>query len=147
MSQDNLDVVRRALGAHHSGNLEARIEALLDFWDPGCEYTSVMAALEPATYHGHDGMRRYLSDLAARWAEWRTEPEEVIAAGDKVFTRSKLTGRHVGRFFGIPPTGNQLTWYTNERWRVEQGKMKERWAVDDLVSLFSQMGVPMPTWQ
>jgi predicted ester cyclase len=79
--------------------------------------------------------------------EMKAEPAEVIAAGDKVFTRSKLTGRHVGMFFGIPPTGNQLTWYTNERWRVEQGKMKERWAVDDLVSLFSQMGVPMPTWQ
>ena len=29
---------------------------------------------------------------------------------------------------------------------MKDGKLVERWAVDDLVSVFSQMGVPMPSW-
>lgn len=79
--------------------------------------------------------------------EMKAHPEDVIEAGDKVFTRIKLTGRHVGKFFGVEPTGNALEWYTNELWRVEDGMMVERWAVDDLVSLFVQMGVAMPSWE
>ncbi len=101
MSQDNVEVVRRALEAHHSSNLEARIEALLDLWDPSCEYTSVMAALELATYHGHDGMRRYLGDLAARWAEWRTEPEEIFELdSETVFATIRFSA--VGKDSGVP---------------------------------------------
>jgi predicted ester cyclase len=79
--------------------------------------------------------------------EMKGSAEDVIEAGDKVFTRIKLTGRHVGTFFGVAPSGNALEWYTNELWRFENGKMVERWAVDDLVSLFVQMGVPMPSWE
>src|SRR5919108_1863347 len=101
MSRENVEVVRRGLEAHHSDKLEARIEELLDFWDPNCEYTSVMAALEPATYRGHDGIRRYLSDLSARWAEWRAEPEEVFEIGpDKVF--ATLRFHAVGKDSGVP---------------------------------------------
>ncbi|RKH12584.1 hypothetical protein D7V97_08075 [Corallococcus sp. CA053C] len=72
--------------------------------------------------------------------------EHVVEAGDMLFTHVKLTGKHVGPFFGIEPTGNALAWYTNELWRMKDGKLVERWAVDDLVSVFSQMGVPMPSW-
>jgi len=73
-------------------------------------------------------------------------PEEIVAAGDKVFTRIKLTGRHVGKFLGLAPTGKQLLWYTHESWRVADGKFVERWAVDDLLSLVGQLGAPVPGW-
>lgn len=79
--------------------------------------------------------------------EMIAHPEEVVQADDKVFTRIKLTGRHVGRFLGIDPTGNEVEWYTNELWRVEDGKMVERWAVDDLFGLVAQMGVELPAWE
>jgi predicted ester cyclase len=73
-------------------------------------------------------------------------PEEVVAAKDRVFTRIKLTGRHVGKFLGLAPTGRRLEWYTHETWRVEDGKFVERWAVDDLLSLVGQLGAPVPGW-
>ena len=79
--------------------------------------------------------------------EMKAIPEDVVATEDKVFTRIKLTGKHVGTFLGIPPTGNSVAWYTHELWRVENGKFVERWAVDDLLSLLGQMGVPLPSWQ
>ncbi|HEY3611183.1 MAG TPA: ester cyclase [Pseudonocardiaceae bacterium] len=72
--------------------------------------------------------------------------ERVVAAGDEVFTRIRLTGKHTGTFLGVPASGNQLDWYTHELWRIENGRFVERWAVDDLLTLVSQLGVPMPTW-
>jgi ketosteroid isomerase-like protein len=101
MSRQNVDVVRQAIEAHRSDDLEARIEALVAFWDPSCEYTSVVAALEPHTYRGHDGIRRYVSDLADRWAEWRSEAEEVFEVGpDTVFATVRF--RALGKDSGVP---------------------------------------------
>ena len=100
-----MEIVRGSLAAHHSGDVEARAEELLAFWDPNCEYTSVMAALEPATYRGHEGMRHYLSDLGERWAEWRAEPEEVFEIGpDAVFASFRFHA--VGKDSGVPVEGH-----------------------------------------
>jgi predicted ester cyclase len=72
--------------------------------------------------------------------------DDIVATGDKAFTRITLTGRHVKEFLGVPPTGNRLEWVTHELWRAEHGLMVERWAVDDLLTLLHQMGVAMPLW-
>jgi len=63
-----------------------------------------------------------------------------------VYTLIKLTGRHVGRFLGLEPTGNNVLWYTHEIWRFVDGRFTERWAVDDLLSLVSQLGFKTPGW-
>jgi predicted ester cyclase len=78
--------------------------------------------------------------------DMRATPEEIVGVGDKVFTRIRLTGRHVGAFLNVAPTGKPVDWYTHELWRVENGKFVERWAVDDLLSLLGQIGLPLPTW-
>jgi ketosteroid isomerase-like protein len=104
MSQENVDVVREAIESHRSDYLEAddreaRIEAVLGLWDPSCEFTSVMAAVEPNTYRGHDGLRRYLNDLADSWEEWQNEVEEIFDVGsDTVFAtiRSRVIGKGSG---------------------------------------------------
>ena len=99
MSRENVEVVRELVEAHRSDELESRIDANVALWDPSCEYTSVTAVVEPRTYRGHDGIRRYLGDLAERWAEWRTDVEEVIDAGpDTVLAtiRFRAVGKHSG---------------------------------------------------
>ncbi len=101
MSRENVEIVRQAIEANNRSDDEARIEALLALWDPSCEYTSVIAALEPHTYRGHDGIRRYVSDLAERWAEWRSEVEDVIEVGsDTVVVSIRFSA--VGKDSGVP---------------------------------------------
>jgi predicted ester cyclase len=78
--------------------------------------------------------------------DMRAEPEAVVAAGDLVFTRVKLAGRHVGTFLGLEPTGAPLSWYTHELWRIREGCFAERWAVDDLLTLLRQAGAQLPVW-
>lgn len=94
------------------------------------------------------GLEVYRRNLAAVTTalDMRAEPESVVGAGDLVFTRVRLTGRHVGTFLGLAPTGAALCWYTHELWRTRQGRFVERWAVDDLLTLVRQTGFPLPAW-
>jgi ketosteroid isomerase-like protein len=78
MPQENVEIVLQAIEANRSDDLEATVKALVALSDPSIEYTSVMAAVESNTYRGHDGIRRYVSDLADYWEEWRLEAEEVF---------------------------------------------------------------------
>ncbi|MBA2763668.1 MAG: nuclear transport factor 2 family protein [Thermoleophilaceae bacterium] len=101
MSQENVEIVRQVVEANRSDDLvEARIEAdIVALWDPSCEWTRVTAAVDPQIYRGHDGLRRYFSDMADSWAEWRNELEEVFEVGtDTVVAvvRSRLTGKASG---------------------------------------------------
>jgi ketosteroid isomerase-like protein len=96
VSQENVEVVRRAIEANRSDDVEAVVEALVAISDPSIEYTSVMAAVESTTYRGHDGIRRYVSDLADSWGERRMEAEEVFEVdGDTVVAvfRTHTVGR------------------------------------------------------
>jgi len=90
----------------------------------------------------------YKRNLAAviNATEMKAHIDDIVAAGDKVFTRITLTGRHVGDFLGVPASGNPLEWVTHELWRAKDGRMVERWAVDDLLTLLHQMGVKLPLW-
>jgi ketosteroid isomerase-like protein len=99
MSQENVEVVRRVIEANRSDDIEAGIETLVALSDPGAEFTSVVAAVEPETYRGHDGIRRYYRELADSWAEWHMEVEEVVDVGrDTVFVAfgTHLVGAHTG---------------------------------------------------
>jgi ketosteroid isomerase-like protein len=101
MSRENGEIVRRAIEANTSDDHEARTEAFVALWDPSCEYTSVIAALEPSTYRGHDGIRRYVSDLAERWAEWRSEVEDVFEVDPETVVVS-FRFSAVGKDSGVP---------------------------------------------
>ena len=92
-----------------------------------------------------DAYKRNLAAVIAA-TEMVARIDDIVATGDKAFTRITLTGRHVGEFFGVPPTGNRLEWVTHELWRAENGKMVERWAVDDLLTVLHQIGVVLPMW-
>jgi ketosteroid isomerase-like protein len=99
MSRENLEIVRRVIEAHRSDDLEAAKEAFVALWDPSCEYIRVTAALEPQTYRGHDGIRRYLRDMADDWEEWRAEADEILDLDqDTVVATARFhaTGKHSG---------------------------------------------------
>jgi ketosteroid isomerase-like protein len=99
MSQENVEVVRRILEANRSDDLEAAVQVAISLSDPSVEFTSVMAAVRPETYRGHEGIRRYFSEMAESWEEWRLETEEVFDAGPDTVVAvfgSRLIGRGSG---------------------------------------------------
>lgn len=119
--------------------------AFLEAFNDG-RYHDVRALIAPGFRDHHpgfdiDGADSYLEALrtAHETLEIHGELAEVLTDGDRVVTRVRLTGRHVGTVFGIPATGRSVAWETIEVWRVAGGLLAERWAVDDLLGLRGQI--------
>jgi pimeloyl-ACP methyl ester carboxylesterase/predicted ester cyclase len=66
---------------------------------------------------------------------------DVVAEGESVMAWVRCTGRHVGEFAGIPPTGREFAFEAMHRYRVEDGVIREHHAVRDDLALFRQLGL------
>src|SRR6266705_2371602 len=74
------EALRKAYAAFNRNDIAATVEA----FDPQIEWTEPAEFPGGGTYHGHEGVKAYLSQSRARWAEGRSEPERFIVAGDKI---------------------------------------------------------------
>ncbi len=110
------------------------------------DYEEITRVIGPSFEDHHPGfevhgLEAYQAALRAAHdaLHLKGELEEAIAVDDKVITRCRLTGKHVGTIMGMPPTGKRVTWSTTEIWRVANGQLVERWAQDDLHGLLEQL--------
>lgn len=71
--------------------------------------------------------------------------DQIYAAdGGKVVIHITFSGHFVGSFFGQQPTGVPVSWTSIEVYRIENGKIMERWVQADTTGLMHQLGVPLP---
>jgi ketosteroid isomerase-like protein/rhodanese-related sulfurtransferase len=96
MSEENVEVVRRAIEAYGREGLDG----VLRYYDPEIEWTSTGGYIERATYRGHDGLRRYLGTMEEEFNDLRIEPVELIDAGEQVISSVRFTGQ--GKASGAP---------------------------------------------
>jgi steroid delta-isomerase-like uncharacterized protein len=101
---------------------------------------------EPGQEPGLDGVKKMFAGWVEAIPDFRLEPELVVAEGDLVCARVRMTGTHRGPFNGIPATGRTLDTAGFDWIRIKDGKVAERWGVFDTVGMLSQLGaVPGPT--
>jgi steroid delta-isomerase-like uncharacterized protein len=67
--------------------------------------------------------------------------EDVIAEGDKVVSRTTVTGTHRGEYRGLPPTGKSITYDEIFIFRFAGGRIAEIWGVVDVFAQMNQLGV------
>jgi ketosteroid isomerase-like protein len=93
---DNVEIMRRGYEAFAARG----VDGFLEFIHPEFELVTPPAlALEPQTYRGHEGVRRYFESFYDAVDEIRVEPDEFIPVGEKVIVPFRLTTR--GRTSGI----------------------------------------------
>src|SRR5687767_5519105 len=63
----------------------------------------------PGLPPGREGWNLNRKLLRAGFPDGRWTEEDMIAEGDLVASRYVFRGTHQGEFFGIPPTGRQVT--------------------------------------
>jgi ketosteroid isomerase-like protein len=67
---------------------------------PEIEWSTTDPAIERATYHGHDGVRRFFGSFDDQCDDLRFDVEELIDAGDQVIVTIRIGGR--GKASGAP---------------------------------------------
>ena len=110
MSEENLEVIRRALAAFKAGDMTRMIA------DMHPEVVTARAEPDAATWHGPEGFLEALADWTEGFDEWTFEITEMIDSGDHVFTRTAQTA--VGAESGVPVRGEFLMVYTFAQGKV-----------------------------
>lgn len=103
MSQENVDLVRRALMAWQSGAVGEMDELVA----PDAEWRpSPLSHASREVYVGPAGIREWASEMVARHTEIRNEIDEVRELGDRIL----VLGRVLELVDGQPRLDAQLAW-------------------------------------
>jgi ketosteroid isomerase-like protein len=96
VSQNNVDAANRILFAV----AQRELEALLAMADPEVRWQSFFAALsEDGEYHGHDGLRKYMSDLHETFEYLHPEVRDMLDADNLVVGLGTI--RYRGKGSGV----------------------------------------------
>ena len=93
LSRQNVDTVRGILEAFNRGDMHG----FLDMCDPDIEWDLSQRLIDPESYRGHEGIKKFLEQLLDAWEEAPLmEAEELIDAGDQVVAFVRVHGRGKG---------------------------------------------------
>jgi steroid delta-isomerase-like uncharacterized protein len=134
MSEENKELVRRVEAAWESGALDQ----LDDFFAPD----AVSHAAVPRLPQGLAGWKQAHRQMLAAVPDRRVTIEDMIAEGNKVVVRARLTGtnRTGLPWANVPPNGNRIDMQYITIYRIEDGRIAECWAINDMATLTRQIG-------
>jgi uncharacterized protein len=90
---NNADLLRRGFEAFERDG----IDALLEYIHPDFEgIASPELATEPGVYRGHEGVRQWFAGFEGFMDDVHFEPDEFLAAGDRVLVGARLVARGMG---------------------------------------------------
>ena len=88
-----------------------------------------------------EGSKQQLAAFLGGFPDGRFTIDDMIAEGDQVVTKKTLRGTHTAEFFGIPPTGREVTLQYVDIMRLRDGRVTEHWLSMDQLSFMQQLGV------
>jgi uncharacterized protein len=78
--QTAIAALRGAYAAFNRGDVDAALEPL----DDQIEWTEPVEFPDGGTCHGREGVKGYLTQSRAAWAEVSSQPERFLIAGDRI---------------------------------------------------------------
>lgn len=133
MSEENKALVRRIVDeAWNEGKLEVIDEAFASDYQ---EHTP-----RPGRELGIEGYKGGITVMRAAFPDLFLDVHEVIAEHDRIALRYTLRGTHDGELMGIPPSGKRVSSDGMVFARFDNGKVVERWGVQDMLTLLQQVG-------
>lgn len=94
----------------------------------------------PQQSQGVDGLKQRASMVRAAFNPHFTL-EHVIAQGNKVAVMWSNRGTHVGEWFGVPPTGQNVTAHGVDIHLLRDGRLAEHWDVVDITDFLAKVGI------
>ncbi|MGH7588364.1 MAG: nuclear transport factor 2 family protein [Gemmatimonadota bacterium] len=113
MSQENVEVARRAYEAYNRGDLEGMV---VDFAPTFAYETTGAVPGTRAVYNGPNGWSEFAGWIREEFYDARIEIHDLIEAGDQVLAEVTLKGR--GKQSGV-----ETSWDLWHLWTVQEGKV------------------------
>ena len=131
--EENKETFRRfveeALGG---GHIEVLPELVADDF---CDHAAM-----PGQESGCAGLMNKVRALRAAFPDLSTRLLMLVAEGDIVVGRVRISGAHSGSLMGIEPTNRSIDVTEFHAWRFERGKGVEHWEGGDKLRLLHQLG-------
>jgi predicted ester cyclase len=134
VSRQNKELILRVEEAWNRGDLDA----LDEFFAPDV----VSHAAVPRLPRGLSGWKQAHRQMLAAVPDRQVTIEDMIAEGDRVVVRARLTGTNLGGlpWAGVTPNGNRIDMEYITIYRIDGGKIVECWALNDMMTLIGQIG-------
>jgi len=133
----NKAVVRRFNDATNSGDAALISQAIDELVAPD----AVIHTPLPLEATGAEASKELFRRLHRAYPDLHVTIEDLIEEGDTVAMRNTVTGTHQGEYMGIPPTGKAVRYNEVIVLRFAEGRVAETWAVVDVLSQLTQLGV------
>ncbi len=131
--EENKNIVLRYQEIYNNNDLDRLTEVVSeDLLTPN---------IMPGIPRGLEGAKAAHRIMLAGFPDYQTVIEDMLAEGEKVAARIKMTGTNTGEFMGIPATGKHVEFTGIYIARISNGKIVEHWGEEDSVSLLQQLGV------
>jgi uncharacterized protein (TIGR02246 family) len=140
--QSNIRVIRQALEAFNTGDL-SRVR---EFISP--QYFNHESQVDPvrSKLRGPEEFMDTVRNLRDAFPDLHYEEQETVVSGDKVISVLTVTGKHMGNFFVIPPTGREISYQAVHIHRIgNDGKITEHKAIRDDLTFMLQLGLVGPS--
>jgi steroid delta-isomerase-like uncharacterized protein len=115
------------------------LTALKDFWTEDC----VNHAMPGTDNRSLNALRIYhdsfFDDFFAAFPNIQIEIVQQVAEGDLIVSYITSKGKHSGTFYGIPPTGKNISTSVIRIDKIQDGKIIEHWSVSDAAGLMQQI--------
>ena len=86
-------------------------------------------------------LANHIRDVEAAFPEYEIIVDGMIAEGEIVAVRGTFQGVHRGAFYGIAPTGREVSAGLMIFYRLDGGRIAEHWMQFDGATLMSQLQV------
>jgi predicted ester cyclase len=120
-----------------------------DVWNRGDEDVARRILSSDLEFRGSTGSTRrgvepfldYVRLIRGALGGYECVIEDAVVEPPKAFARMLFHGRHTGPFFGVPPTGNVVSWAGAALFTVVASRIRSVWVLGDVDGLKQQLGL------
>jgi steroid delta-isomerase-like uncharacterized protein len=92
------------------------------------------------TARGRNAFADYVRMMRGAFPDFHNRVESMLAEDNRVVARLQYTGTHRGKFLGIDPTGNQVSYDGVAIFAIGSHQLMSAWVLGDRYELMAQLG-------
>lgn len=95
---------------------------------------------------GRESVKLAVRTMRAAFPDLLETVEDIVVDGDRVVSRFRTSGTHLGPLQGLTPTGRRMTIDELAIFRLAGSRIVEKWGLLDRLGMYQQLGIVPPSW-